>query len=434
MEGSHEKYHAMPLFILGATLPRASPSYGQSCSTTVANNIGDRIQVTATLSSSDPNENGDGEALLITTSGGEFTTTDSIYALSQVYPPYTATAANETITGTNLRFDRDESCGLSATITSNAWLMPPQKAAASTLANFSGGIGTAAGVLAAACTGTFVSAPICGLPAVQVAAVSYGLAYSLNNLAKDPVDNNYTQLVKPVFPNAPLVFGSTVPPNVAAVASRLFYVQEREIGFSGALYTTANRAATAAANGATTYVMLQTNYANKLAQKLAALAALEARTRKELKYWIVITGIDTTLTAAQVLQFEMNVSANRLPPAVMSALQSLGVTDPNAIDLITNVAIVQDTNTVAGPVSSSLASHALIASLFQEVATYGGSCTTLYLVSAAQGTRAGGPGFLAAADLNGDGVVNGLDLAIAMQQTPNPGSCKVGEISRLLNP
>jgi hypothetical protein len=127
---------------------------------------------------------------------------------------------------------------------------------------------------------------------------------------------------------------------------------------------------------------------------------------------VVTTNLDVTLTPAQVLQFEQNVAASGLPPAVISALQSLGVTDPNVIIFITNVAVVQDINAVAGPVSASLASPALIAALFQEVAAYGGSCTTLYLVSAAQGTRAGDPGFLAAADLNGDGVVNGIDSRI----------------------
>jgi addiction module HigA family antidote len=40
---------------------------------------------------------------------------------------------------------------------------------------------------------------------------------------------------------------------------------------------------------------------------------LEARTRKELTYWLITTNLDATLTPAQVFQFEQNIVANGLP-------------------------------------------------------------------------------------------------------------------------
>lgn len=127
-----KKYRALALFVFGATLLLASPSYGRNCATSVTNNVGDRITVTATLSTSDTGENGEGKPVFITTSGGEFVTTDSEYGLARVWT-YTATAANETITGTFCSHGH-ESCSLSATSMSVAWLTPGQKAAASALA------------------------------------------------------------------------------------------------------------------------------------------------------------------------------------------------------------------------------------------------------------------------------------------------------------
>jgi hypothetical protein len=62
----------------------------------------------------------------------------------------------------------------------------------------------------------------------------------------------------------------------------------------------------------------------------------------------------------------------------------------------------------------------------------GGSCGLVYLVNASLGTSKGQPGYLASADINGDGVVNGVDLALALAQVPNGVLCELDEVAALL--
>jgi hypothetical protein len=73
--------------------------------------------VTATLSSSDPNENGEGEPLVLVSSGSEALGGVSQYNVSQIFT-YTATLANETIVGYigGRGADSDETCAVSVTI------------------------------------------------------------------------------------------------------------------------------------------------------------------------------------------------------------------------------------------------------------------------------------------------------------------------------
>jgi hypothetical protein len=73
------------------------------------NAVGDTISVTATLTTSDPNENGEGEPLQVTSSGGEINATISAYSVPTPFS-YSAAVANETISGTIIGFDGDEAC------------------------------------------------------------------------------------------------------------------------------------------------------------------------------------------------------------------------------------------------------------------------------------------------------------------------------------
>jgi hypothetical protein len=207
--------HIIMLLILAGTLTMASPSYGQNCSTSITNNIGDTITITTMLNTIDPNENGEGEPLLITTSAGEFTATDPVYGIPQVFS-YTASAANETINGTNLGADFDESCNISATSSKpNPPLSAIAKQIASDVAGQQAQIGDAMTTTVALCEFNFITGPICKLFAGKVGAlIAVDVLIYVHlaaQIAADPVDNNYTQLAQPVFPDVQLVLSPTVP-------------------------------------------------------------------------------------------------------------------------------------------------------------------------------------------------------------------------------
>src|SRR5260370_31123157 len=114
----------------GLTIPSA---FAQSCSRTVQNAPGDTILVTATLFTNDANENGEGEPLVFSSSGGEISATVGAYSLPTPFT-YVATAPNETISGFILGFDGDESCSITATVNPAAGFTPSQKHTANKVA------------------------------------------------------------------------------------------------------------------------------------------------------------------------------------------------------------------------------------------------------------------------------------------------------------
>src|SRR2546429_9571706 len=77
---------------------QSSPASAQTCSVQVTNALGDTIGVTATLVTSDPNENGEGEPLVVSSPGGEINA--GIGASTVPTPfPFTAWSPDETTPG-----------------------------------------------------------------------------------------------------------------------------------------------------------------------------------------------------------------------------------------------------------------------------------------------------------------------------------------------
>jgi hypothetical protein len=400
----------------------ATPGHAQSCSTSVTNKPGDTITITATLTTTDPDENGEGEPLLVTTSGGEFTETVSAYGAPQANF-YTATAANETITGINLGADGDESCSLSATSKSNAWFTPQQKATATKLAAHAGTVSGAAWVLAELCTLGIVTAAVCDLPAGLVAASAALFTGLCIEVAADPPDSNYKQLAKPQFVNPDWSLVKGLPTALAKQLFSLLQDEAIENGLSAALYTTVNRASGADLAGDKFWVKQQTVYAGQLKSRIASAIALDAALLGHIQATMKLMKIDYSLTPDQVLQFEIQVAENGLSASELQNLQSAGTTDPTVINQITQILIVQDINTTSGPISAQLANPARISSIIDGVTTYGGVCAPLYFVDAAFGLHSTDAGFLSQADLNHDGVVNSADLKIALKKIPKITAC-----------
>src|SRR5438067_2408023 len=74
---------------------QSSPASAQTCSVQVTNAVGDTIGVTATLVTSDPNENGEGEPLVVSTSGGEINAVIGAYSVPTPFT-FTARVPNDT--------------------------------------------------------------------------------------------------------------------------------------------------------------------------------------------------------------------------------------------------------------------------------------------------------------------------------------------------
>lgn len=353
-------------FVIGVpfaiTLLSPLATKAQSCSVSVSNKVGSTITLTATLQTSDPNENGEGEPLLITTSGGEFTTVVSAYFVPSTFS-YTATAANETITGTNIGFDFDESCTITATVNQPHFLSQAQKDFFSKLA---AGLAVPAGgaaLVSALCTDGIITAPICTLPSATVAAILGLGAAGAAVISLDPTDNNFTQIVIPVIPSIPLF---TPPPGIsqadAEAVNALLANGAEIIGIERALSTTLNRAAGASAAGNTFWLNQQLQAASAYEGELGGLLANEVTLLGAFRDAAEADGLSVTLTASEVFEFESQIAASGLPAQLVAALEELGAS-PEEITEVRDLLLVQDINAVAGTFPESLTSPGVIAAL-----------------------------------------------------------------------
>src|SRR5262249_48666893 len=146
---------------------------------------GDTVSVDAVLNTTDPNENGEGEPLIINTSGGPFTI--SAYAQPRNIT-FQAHADGESITAFIQGFDGDEFADVNVSVTT----LPPRKTAeqiaayqreADTVAYWA----VAWGLVAAE---TALECPPCSLRAARIAAAAGALSIYYNGLARDPLDPN----------------------------------------------------------------------------------------------------------------------------------------------------------------------------------------------------------------------------------------------------
>src|SRR2546428_1948050 len=123
----------VPILCLVTSILRPSPVLAQSCSVQLTNAVGDTIAVTATLSTSDPNENGENEPLFVSSSGGEISAIIGAYSVPTPFT-FSARVPNEFISGTILGFDGDEGCSIGATVNGAHTFTPQQKSTANIVA------------------------------------------------------------------------------------------------------------------------------------------------------------------------------------------------------------------------------------------------------------------------------------------------------------
>ena len=151
-----------------------------------------------------------------------------------------------------------------------------------------------------------------------------------------------------------------------------------------------------------------------------------------LQYAWVMAGLPTVApTAADIQAFQLTLSNNGFPSNQVQVFLQLGLTSQDVTNLAQGLISLDPTQTSAfGSFPANLTNQPFISDLYgsAQAATMvalssGAACAQVYLVKASFGTKIGQPGFMSQADLNGDGAVNVLDLAVAAQNLPPGTTC-----------
>lgn len=316
---------------------------------------GDSVTVEATLSTSDPNENGEGEPLILQSSGG-FSATISNYEQTRSFSSV-ATVDGETVTSFIGGYDGDETSSVNINVNQKRRFTDAQKAA---LAKASADLNTDAAALSVvAATCLFLPDPsvtkVCAFGGGLSAGAVWVLSGILNQLALDPADPNYTAIASPLFPALEmLVAQQGITQAEADAFNALLLNQERAIGYGRAIVTSINRADGAFAAGDAYWENQQMQAAAQYALQLSTLLNLQPTLRSTLQSALQGAGFPViSITPNDVYNFEVNVLYGTLPAYLVNALTQLGA-DATDIEHIRRLAYVQDINLVAGSFPSLL--------------------------------------------------------------------------------
>ncbi|HKF54664.1 MAG TPA: post-COAP-1 domain-containing protein [Blastocatellia bacterium] len=314
---------------------------------------GDTLTVQATLNTTDPNENGEGEPLVIQSSGG-FSAIVSAYAQPRSFS-FQATQAGETITISIQGADGDESATVTVDLNQRKRFTQAQKDA---LAKASADLNTQAAaqtVIAALCLA--IPDPsitkICAFGFGLSAGATWLLSGLLNQLALDPSDPNFTVIAQPVTPSfQQVVAGGSVTQAEADSINALLTNLTQAIGLAQATITSINRANGAADAGNSFWETQQLQAAAQYAQQLSSLLGAEPVLRANMVAALQAAGFDPLqVTVSDALNFEFGVASSGLPAFLIDDLTSLGA-DSAAISQIAQLALVQDVNAMAGTYAS----------------------------------------------------------------------------------
>lgn len=342
----------------------SNPASAATCSSTLQNKVGDTISFTAELNSGDVNENGEGEPLYLSTSGGEITATISQYSVPTPFT-YTATTANEVISGTNQGYDGDEGCTITASVNPSQPFTPDQKKKAGNLAGELGIPGTIL-IIGGTALCSLVSAGMCG--AVIIAGTGLGgFGIVAGNIASDPSDPNYTTIAIPsIATMTPIVPDSSLTQAQADAFNALIASQASMIGIGNAAYISGNRAQGAHDAGDAVWEAKQIQTTQLYAQQLGGLMAHETVVLGNLHDALASGGISINVTPSDVLNFEYRIAYQGLPAEVTNALTAYGLNAEQINDL-RKLLLVQDINAASGTFPDALVSTNLTAA-FQDAA------------------------------------------------------------------
>ncbi len=309
-------------------------------------NPGDSISITATLSTTDPNENGEGEPLVITADGASINVVFNygIPSTTTYTAPPVLTAPGSPIPTTSIDYyiqgaDGDESASFTTAVNAppsaktqaqiNQWnkdaaLLGVAAGALGTISSLAPlipGWGTIAGITGGALTG------------LTSAAAGY-FAY----LAADPVDPNYKLVATPS--------SITLPASLSG--SGLAADEAKAIEIAAALITSLNRYQGAEVAGDTVWMAKQLAAVDLYTAELNGLTgSISSDLRTLAANLKAARGGSVSITPNQVLQMEQYFATYGLSSQTIALLQQLGLT-PSQIQMATQNIYVQNINSVAG--------------------------------------------------------------------------------------
>jgi len=336
----------VPILCLVASILRPSPVLAQSCSVQLTNAAGDTIAVTATLSTNDPNENGEGEPLIVSSSGGEISATIAAYSVPTPFS-FTATVPNEAISGTIQGFDFDEWCSIVATVNGAKTFTPQQKSTANIVATIGGVTAVLLGAAAAGLGCTFTAGALC--VGLIVAGAGGGLSGAIGGgIAGDPSDPNFTVIATPIVATIPPIEpAGDVTQAEADAFNALFTNEAAVVGIGQAALTSANRAQGAHDAGDSNWEAKQTEAVQVYAAELGALFGSQVDLLKALRDALSAAGVSITVTPQSILSFEQQIALGGLSQSFLQALNEF-TDDQGLIDQVRQLLLVQDINASAG--------------------------------------------------------------------------------------
>jgi len=355
-----------PIYLGNFSAPATIPLTGILIpGTNAVGSVGDQVTIDAELFTSDPNEDGEGEPLILISQPSLNSGISHYYEKKRFIFPITqlGQVLNVNINGV----DGDESAQLAG------WVDPaPPKP---TYTDDEKAQFAAAGerlelkaasedVAAKTCVRLrVIPLNICEI--FETASVADSLLAEVDkNLALDPSDPNFTVIDQPIIPSLPLL---TLGPGLTQAEvdsfNALLVNQEKIIGISRATLTAINRSVGAYDANNDLWEMKQREAAAQYSLQLSSLTHEQTTLLANWQTaWRNGSIGAVTVTSSDVLNAEIELINFGLPPTYVQKLQQLGV-DNVTIETIKNRLRVQDIYAASGTFPDMLTNPSLISAL-----------------------------------------------------------------------
>jgi hypothetical protein len=334
---------ALPLATMAIT---TVPQFTAYAGTIATIHPGDTISITATLNTTDPNENGEGESIVVE-ANTQTIFVDPNFALPATYTYHAPPAfinPGSPIPNIDINYyinkgDGDETATFSTSLNPTQSAKNPADVARwNSAADFFtyGGFAVAAGGTACAIATLGFCEPA-AIP-LQLAGVgSAALGYYLSTLARDPADPNYKVIATPNV--------AALPSNLG-LAAGVISDDATGIALISALITSYNRYQGAIAAGDQSWASQQLAAITKYSGQLnTLLATLSSDTRDFANQLLQQIPAGINVTQAQISQIEQYFATNGLTSEMKALLMTFGLS-PAEIQNLAQVFYVLDPTTV----------------------------------------------------------------------------------------
>lgn len=307
-------------------------------------NPGDIASITATLNTTDPNENGEGEPIVVTANGGVIWVNPN-YALPATFT-YTG-PPSDSLGSTSIGYyiqgaDGDETANFSTSINSPPSPKSPAQIAAWNKDAYNVSL-IGGGIVTMGAVGCLFSGPyaaLCNGATGAIGALSGMTAVYFGKLAADPIDPNFTVIATPK--NISLPTDLTIGVNLASD-------EAKAIALAAALLTSINRYQGAVAAGNQYWTAQQLATVNNYSAQLNSLVNNLPADLQSFINQILALGVPQNLniSTSDVYQSEVNTFYSGLSPDAINIFDQLGLS-PSDIQSANEVLFVQDINALAG--------------------------------------------------------------------------------------